>query len=155
MKKLFFIIFLILTLQLPLNLLAQPLYVITKDNALREYPKFFAPVKALLRYGDILDPIRKENDWYFVRFKNLVGYVHNTAVEKRAHTPTGFTGATSTTTEGEITLAGKGFNPQVERSYRDKYPQLRYDLVDKVERYSISDRELVTFILDGGLSEPK
>lgn len=133
---------------------AETVTVVTKENAIREYPKFFAPVKTYVRYGDILNLISKEKDWYKVKFKNITGYIHKTAVETRTVLTYGSYTSSATTSEGEITLAGKGFNPQVERGYRNKYPQMRYDIVDKIEKYYVSEKELMAFIKDGGLIEP-
>ncbi|MCX7724344.1 MAG: SH3 domain-containing protein [Thermodesulfovibrio sp.] len=135
---------------------AETVTVITKENAIREFPRFFAPVKSLVKYNDILEVITKEGDWFKVKFKNKIGYIHKTAVERRTALIRESSLSKKTgTTEGEITLAGKGFNPQVEKAYKEKYPEMRYDIVDKVERYDVSDKDLVSFIRAGGLSEPK
>ncbi len=135
---------------------AETVTVITKENAIREFPRFFAPVKAIVKYTDALDVITKEGDWFKVKFKNKIGYIHRTAVEKRTVKASVISlQKKSGTTEDEITLAGKGFNPQVEKAYRNKYPEMKYDLVDKVEKYDISEKDLISFIKAGGLSEPR
>lgn len=133
---------------------AETITVITKENAIRESPRFFSPVKAYVKYGDILNIVSKEKDWYKVKFRSIVGYIHKTAVEERTISNYGTYTPTTTPSEGEITLAGKGFNPQVEKAYRGKYPQMRYELVDRIEKYDISEKELISFIKAGGLSEP-
>lgn len=135
---------------------AEIVTVITKENAIRESPRFFAPVKALVKYNDTLDVITKEGDWLKVKFKNKIGYIHRTAVEKRTASASGISLQKKTgTTEEEITLAGKGFNSQVEKAYKDKHPEMKYELVDKIEKYDISEKDLISFIKAGGLSEPK
>ncbi|MGB9710645.1 MAG: SH3 domain-containing protein [Thermodesulfovibrio sp.] len=134
---------------------ADTITVVTKENAIREAPRFFAPVKAYVKYGDILNVIGKERDWYRVKFKNLSGYIHKTAVEKRSVTSYGNYTNSTAPSEGEITLAGKGFNPQVERQYRSNHPQMPYNLVERIEKYSIPEKEIISFIKNGGLSEPQ
>lgn len=134
---------------------AEPFSVITKTNTIRQMPRFFSPVKAYVKYGDVVYLISKEGDWFRVRFKNITGYIHKSAIEKRVISPSTTYSQRSGVSEEEIILAGKGFNPQVERSYREKYPQMRYDLVDKVENFKISETELISFIQTGGLTEPK
>lgn len=136
------------------NSWAETITVITKENAIRESPKFFSSVKALVKYGDVLSVVGKEKDWYKVKFRNISGYIHNTAVEERVVSPHLGNYPTTSTSEGEITLAGKGFNPQVERAYKGKYPHMRYDLVDKIEKYDVADKDIVYFIKSGGLLEP-
>jgi len=66
------------------SLLAETVTVITKDNAIREYAKFFAPVKANVKYNDRLEILATEGDWYRVRYGASDGYIHKSAVEKRA-----------------------------------------------------------------------
>lgn len=151
----FFFKIIVLCLLLFTTSWAETITVITKENAIRESPKFLSPIKVFVKYGDVLDVIRKEKDWYRVKFRNILGYIHNTAVEERAVSPhSGYYPSTSTS-EGEITLAGKGFNPQVEKAYKGKYPQMRYDLVDKIEKYDVSEQDIIYFIKSGGLLEPQ
>lgn len=133
---------------------AETVTVITKQNAIRESPRFFSAVKAYVKYGDILNVINIEKDWYRVKFRNISGYIHKTAVQERTFSNYGSYSPSTTSSEAEITLAGKGFNPQVEKVYKNQHPQMRYDLVDRIERYDISEKELASFIKAGGLSEP-
>ena len=51
----------------------------------------------------------------------------------------------------EVALAGKGFNPEVEKSYGKAHPEMNYALVDEVERYSVDPNSLRSFIQRGGL----
>lgn len=134
---------------------AETITVITKNNAIRESPKFFSPVKIFVKYGDVLNVLSIERDWYKVKFRNYSGYIHKSAVEKRVVALKTGSYQGSSTSEGEITLAGKGFNPEVERVYKNKNPQMRYDLVEKVEKIQISEMEILSFIKTGGLSEPQ
>lgn len=155
MKFKFFFKIIILCLLFFTTSWAETITVVTKENAIREGPKFLSPVKVFVKYGDVLDVISKEKDWYRVKFRNILGYIHNTAVQERVVLPrSGYYPSTSTS-EGEITLAGKGFNPEVERAYKGKYPQMRYDLVDKIEKYDVADKDIINFIKSGGLLEPK
>ncbi len=54
----------------------------------------------------------------------------------------------------EVALAGKGFTPEVEKAFREKNPQMRYDLVNQVESYKVDDQKLQAFIRAGNLKEP-
>lgn len=135
--------------------LADTVTVITKQNAIRESCKFFAPVKAQVKYNDKLEALSTEGDWYRVRFGSLTGCIHKTAVETRtASAPNLFTGRGSRVSESEAALAGKGFNPQVEASYRKQHPEMKFYLIDNIERYPVSDRDVAQFIASGGLKQP-
>jgi uncharacterized protein YgiM (DUF1202 family) len=134
---------------------AEPVMVLTKQNALREGPKFFAPVKIQVKYSDMLDVIGQEGDWYRVRFKNVVGYIHRTAIEKKTISLKETAGTQKhAPSDAEVALAGKGFNSQVEKAYQNKHPEMKYSLVNKVETYTATDNEVRDFIKKGGLQEP-
>lgn len=135
--------------------LAETVTVITKENAIREYAKFFAPVKANVRYNDRLEALSMEGDWYKVKYGPSIGYIHRTAVEKRAvAAPASYARKGSSVSESEAALAGKGFNPQVEASYKRQHPEMKYGLVDSIERYPVPDRDIAQFIVAGGLRQP-
>jgi len=135
---------------------AEPLTVITKENAIREYCKFFAPVKAGVKYNDKLDMLSQQGDWFKVRFMKVEGCIHKSAVESKTASIVNLPMSKSSgrVSESEAALAGKGFNPQVEASYRAKHPGMKYNLVDKVESINVPDKDLVLFMSNGGLNQP-
>jgi hypothetical protein len=147
----------LIVLLTPVLIFADQAAVITKENAVREYCRFFAPVTAPVRYNDLLDIVSPQGDWFKVKYRSIEGCIHKTAVEKRSASFSGTTppgkgaGALS---ENEAALAGKGFNPQVEASYRKKYPGMRYGLVDGIEHDKVSEKEVSAFIISGGLNQP-
>ncbi len=134
---------------------AETVTVITKENAIREYPRFFAPVKANVRYSDRLEIISTQGDWYKVKYGPSNGYIHKTAVDKRTVASTAsYSRKGSSVSESEAALAGKGFNPQVEASYKKQHPEIKFYLVDSIERYPVRDGEVSEFIVAGGLRQP-
>jgi hypothetical protein len=60
----------------------------------------------------------------------------------------------SSASEEEVALAGKGFNPQVEDSYKRKHSELDFTKVDRIEKFKIPEDELIIFINNGGLDQP-
>jgi hypothetical protein len=135
---------------------AETVEVITKKNSIREECKFFAKVVATVNEGFQLEVVSMEGDWLRVRFDYGEGCIHKSAVEEKKVTLGGLLGAFTPggTSEDEVSLAGKGFNPQVEGSYKLKNPELRYSLVDRVEGYEVSTDRLRSFMDDGGLRLP-
>jgi hypothetical protein len=156
MRIKFLITLSLLIILAPVLLLAETATVITKENAIREYCKFFAPVKAQVRYNDVLEILSTEGDWYKVQFGQSTGCIHKTAVDKRTASASGsfFSRKGSGVSENEAALAGKGFNPQVESSYKQKHPEMKYHLVDNIEKLLVSDREIEQFVTQGGLRQP-
>ena len=57
-------------------------------------------------------------------------------------------------TENEVSLAGKGFTQEVEDELRSENPEMKFDLVEDIERYAVSESDLFEFIKKGGLFFP-
>jgi hypothetical protein len=49
-------------------------------------------------------------------------------------------------------LAGKGFNPAVEKEFKSRNPKLSFEWVDRMEKFVVSDDEVRNFIKEGALS---
>lgn len=128
--------------------------VITKENAIRNDCKFFSPVKVKLKYNDEVEVISKEGDWFKVKYKDKTGCIHKSAVEEKSVSLSGVFGSKKQASSDEVALAGKGFNPQVESSYKNKHPEMNFNAVDSVEKYKVSEERLSKFIKDGGLKQP-
>jgi hypothetical protein len=132
---------------------AETLTVITKQNALRESCKFFAPIKATVHYNDVLEVVSQSGDWYQVSFQGTQGCIHKTAVEKKSISLGGLDVSGGQTTSGEeVALAGKGFNPQVEAAYKRQNPSLNFQAVNTIENYKVSENKLMNFIQSGKLN---
>lgn len=54
------------------------------------------------------------------------------------------------TNAAELSLAGKGFNSAVEAAYEDEF-DVSFELVDEVEKNSVSEDDTITFIIQGNL----
>jgi hypothetical protein len=55
------------------------------------------------------------------------------------------------TSSDEVALAGKGFTPEVESSYRSKHPEMNFAQVDQIEGFKVDPASLQTFIKEGDL----
>ena len=132
---------------------AETIQVTTKENAVRSDCRFFAPVKLKVSLGDLLTVKGRKGDWYQVSAKGVNGCIHKSAVENRTFSASGRKGAGGASAD-EVSLAGKGFNPQVEAGYRKSSKNLNYQAVDEIIKYSVSDKSLEAFVLQGGLKQP-
>lgn len=109
--KLYLVGFLIL-ISTPVSSHAETLTVITKQNAIRTSCQFFAPVKAMVYYNDVLEVTSKQGDWYQVKFKGLPGCIHKSAVDKKSFALSKLTGSPGqAASSGEVALAGKAGAP--------------------------------------------
>lgn len=133
---------------------AETVKVTTRENALRSDCRFFAPVKLKLLLGDSLTVNGHKGDWFLASAKGVSGCVHKSALEKRNFAAAGRGAAVAGTSSDEVSLAGKGFNPQVESGYRTSGKNLNYAAVDEISRLAVSDKTLELFIKQGGLIQP-
>ena len=134
---------------------AETVKVITKENAIRSSCRFFAPVVTKVQYNDKLEVLSQEGDWLRVRFNGMAGCIHKSAVEQQKVTLSALNlGEGSSATEDEVSLAGKGFNPEVEEAYQNENPEVSFETVDRIESYSLSEQEQVVFIEKGELNLP-
>lgn len=131
---------------------AETVRVVTKENAIREDCRFLAPVKNKVYYGDELEVSVKDGDWFRVKFRNVKGCINKNAVTDRIVALSDVSAKGHTASSNEVALAGKGFNPEVEKSYRGRHPELDFNAVNSIEEYGISEEPLKIFITTGGLN---
>lgn len=145
---------LLISLLATLDAAAETVSVVTRDNAIRSESRFFAPVRAKVRFGDRLTVTGRKGDWYQVSAKGVSGWVHKSAVESRSYSVSGRGRSAGGVSADEVSLVGKGFNPQVEAGYRNANKNLNYGTVDEIERLAVGEKNLETFIRQGGLIQP-
>ncbi|MDA2920218.1 hypothetical protein MYX76_12130 [Desulfobacterota bacterium AH_259_B03_O07] len=149
--RLFFISF-IFVITTSVSISAQTVSVITKKNSIRESCRFFAPVKTTVHYSDLLEVISQEGDWFQVKFKEIQGCIHKSAVEEKSISLSKIVSSGSqSASDDEVAIAGKGFNPQVESAYKRDNPGLNFQAVNRIENYNVSDSALKNFIQSGRL----
>jgi hypothetical protein len=156
MRRLFSIIALFPAVLLTSLAYAESVEVITKENSIRKDCAFFSPVVAPVKSGDSLQVLSRKGDWLRVSFRGKRGCIHKSAVEEKKVGLSGLLGGLTTgeTTEDEVSLAGKGFNPQVEASYKRQNPELQFRTVDRIEGFGAGNEELRGFMEEGGLRLP-
>jgi hypothetical protein len=133
---------------------AETLQVTTRENAVRGDCRFFAPVRLKVSLGDQLTVRGRKGDWYLVSARGINGCIHKSAVGSRKFASAGRGAASGGTSADEVSLAGKGFNPQVEAGYRKSNKNLNYPAVDEIIRIQVNEKALESFVLQGGLIQP-
>jgi hypothetical protein len=151
MKK---ITLLLLFLVPALCLAAEPVKVKVQKASLFSQPNFLSNPVAALQFGDQLEMEEAVKDWAKVKFGQQRGFIHQSALTSTRvdmKTMMFSSSGSSEATQDEVALAGKGFNPEVERNYGKTHPEMNYALVDEIERYSVDPNSLRSFIQKGGL----
>ena len=140
----------------------ETVFVQVQSTSLRATPQHWARSVAEMRYGDrltLLDSVSKETTagvpgWLKVQKSGAQGFVHISAVTSRTVVIQGKAGGTgSNLSSGDIVLAGKGFNADVERSYAGKKSGANFSEVDRMEARKVSNGEVASFINAGRLGQ--
>lgn len=135
------------------TLSAAPMSVNVKETQIRATPSYLGKILDVAKYGDRLEVLGKQNGWAKVTLPSGKGqgWVHLSALQdKRIVLKAGDAAATSGASSGEVAMAGKGFNKEVEAQYRDE-TQLDYTWIDRMEGFRVSPEEIQAFLRDGGL----
>jgi hypothetical protein len=129
--------------------------VITQEAMIRKDKRFFAPALVRAPFGAALQESGREGDWFRVSYQGKEGWIHKSAVQEQKFQLSSLAGGQADeASQDEVALAGKGFNPEVEKAFRDKNPKMRYDLVNQVQAYRVEEQRLQAFIRAGNLREP-
>jgi hypothetical protein len=82
----------------------------------------------------------------------LSGWIHITALSPpKAEFKAGTSRADSRISSGEVALAGRGFDAEVEAKLRQSNKDLNYQAVDKIEAAGVKQADVITFVNRGKL----
>ena len=153
----------LLTLGLALCLLgpgtgwAEVLKVSQPNQSLYADPDFAGTPLAPVAEGSEVNVLQQAGDWYKVEVDGKTGWMHRQAFPA-AQAGSKFDikgllfGAPAKEAKSdEVALAGKGFTPEVESSYRQKHPEMQFAQVDRVESNRVDPAKLQAFIQEGEL----
>jgi hypothetical protein len=118
---------------------------------------FASPSLGEVPPGSEVTVVSRSGDWLQVSHQGKTGWMHKTAFPMAPPPAKGLPGLLSRgpvqeTKSDEVALAGKGFTPEVEASYRQKNPGLNYAQVDQIESYRVDAGQLAAFLREGGLT---
>ena len=126
------------------------LYVAVKTTALKASTGFFAGNKGTLSYGDRVTVLQVSGKFVEVRSvanPSLTGWTASANFSTRPVV----SGTASTASSKEVAMAGKGFNQEVENSYKTN-KNVNYADVDRTESIRVNETELKRFLEEGHLA---
>ena len=126
------------------------MYVAAKTVDLKSSTGFFASKRGSLAYGDQVTVLQINGNWAEVRSSSnssLSGWTSLANLSAKRIVSANATGASAS----EVALAGKGFNQEIENTYKSE-GKLNYADVDKTEQQQVSTEELYDFLVEGRLS---
>lgn len=127
-------------------------YVQMQTATIRKSPKHYAPSVTEVRFGQALTTLGDDGDWLKVKAAGgKEGFIHSSALSsKKIVIAKGGTRGKGPD-EADVVLAGKGFSPEVEKSYAQKDRSLNFAAVNLMERSKVSEGELQQFLSAGKL----
>ena len=126
-----------------------------KNGDVRSSPSFLGKIVGQLKYGDQVAVQNVKGSWYFIDRPegSTDGWMHSSALSvKKIVLNPGASDAEQAASSDEITLAGKGFNQQVENDFKSKNPQVDFTWIDKMEKMTVSQNQIQAFIKEGQLA---
>ncbi|MFZ5449348.1 MAG: SH3 domain-containing protein [Thermodesulfobacteriota bacterium] len=133
------------------------LKVAQPSQSLYPDPDFASTPIASVPQGTEVNVERQVGDWYKVEFEGKTGWLNRQAfgqpqAASKLNLPGLLLGSpVKQTSSDEVALAGKGFTPEVENSYRSKHPEMNFAQVDKIEAFTVPPAKLQAFIKEGDL----
>ena len=133
------------------------LKVTQPNQSLYPDPDFASTPVAAVPVGATVNVEHQAGDWYKVEYQGKKGWINRQAFpapqksSKFSLPGLLFGTPVKQTSSDEVALAGKGFTPEVESSYRAKHPEMNFAQVDKIESYRVNPATLQAFIKEGDL----
>ncbi|MCX5891762.1 MAG: SH3 domain-containing protein [Deltaproteobacteria bacterium] len=138
--------------------LGETLKVCQPNQCLYPDPDFAGTSIVSVPEGAAVNVLEQKGDWYKVEYQGKSGWINRQAFpapEKSSKFSLGGIlgiAPVKETSSDEAALAGKGFTPEVEASYKSKHPEMKFAEVDKVEANTVDPAKLQAFIKEGGLT---
>lgn len=124
-----------------------------KEGQLRSSPAFLGKIIANPSYGDSVEIIEDQGAWKKVAIGGLQGWMHTTALTtKTIILRAGAQDVRTSATGGELALAGKGFNEEIEKQYKNLNKNLDYAWVERMENFKVSPEQMQAFLKQGGVA---
>ena len=151
MRKFLFLLMLILLVSVALSAQVKKggtAWVSSKTADLKSSTWFFAGTTGTLQMGDQVTVLQIDGNWAEVRSSSnssLSGWTALSNLSARQIVASGGSASAS-----EVALAGKGFNQEIENSYKTQ-GSYNFADVDKTEAITVTQDELYAFITEGRL----
>lgn len=132
----------------------KPQYIQVQNAVVKAKASQFAAGAGNLKYGDEVTVIEvtKDKTWTKISSSDgkIQGWVPTTSLTQKKLIVK--VASKSSANASELALAGKGLDKSFEKIYSDM-TSISFALVDKIESYSCSDKDVIAFIKEGQLNE--
>lgn len=146
---------LVLVLAAPPALARSAMSVQVRQGQVRSTPSFLGKIVATLSYGDRVETVEESGGWVKVVIpgKKGTGWMHGSALSaKRIVLSAGRRGEQAAASSGELALAGKGFNSDIEAEFRKQNRKLDFATIDRMQAIRVPQEKIGAFMKEGGLA---
>jgi len=129
-----------------------------KQGQVRATPSFLGKILATLSYGDRVEVLEDKDGWIQIvpPGKRPPGWMHSSALsEKRIVLKAGKKEAEIAASSGELALAGKGFNADVEAEFKRKHKEIDFTWIDRMQTIKVPQEKISAFLREGDLDPVK
>ncbi len=135
---------------------AADLLIVTQREAyIRKDKRTMGPKVATVREGDQVEKLDEDDTWYQVEFKGAKGWLLKSSVSTDRKVVLSKEAVSGGVRATEQSAGGRGFNPEVEASYRASRAELdlAYKLLDRIQDRKFPEETVAQFMKDGKLGE--
>ena len=125
-----------------------------KQGQVRATPSFLGKVVGTLAYGDRVDTLEEKGGWIRIvpPGGKAPGWMHSSALsQKRIVLKAGTKEADVAASTGELALAGKGFNADVEVAFKARNRGIDFTWIDRMESMNVPPGRIQAFVQEGKL----
>ena len=131
----------------------QTMNVQIRSAVLRANPTPLGRPVGALSFGESVNVRQTSGSWLQVQAASgAAGWVHQSALaRKESVIRAGDTNVSAAASAQEVSLAMKGFTPEVEREYRLQHGNVDFTWVDRMEACKVTDEQAARFLAEGGV----
>ena len=124
-----------------------------QNGQIRATPSYLGSVVVAAPYGASVAILLQQGDWIKVRAaQGQEGWMHQSALtKKRIVLSAGGATAQAGASSEELSLAGKGFNSDVEKQFKTQNPNLNFAAVDRMIKIKVPADEMLSFLKTGAV----
>jgi SH3-like domain-containing protein len=125
-----------------------------KQGQVRATPSFLGKVVVTLAYGDRVETLEEKDGWIRIvpPGSKAPGWIHSSALtEKRVVLRAGKKETDVAASTGELALAGKGFNADVEAAFKARNKGIDFTWIDRMENMNVPPGKIHAFVQEGKL----
>jgi hypothetical protein len=126
-----------------------------RKGDLRNSPSFLGKIVGTAAYGDRFTVEETQGAWSRVVSQEdaSTGWLHSSALtKKKVKLKAGEADAEIAASSGELALAGKGFNSEVEAQFKQQNAEANFAAVDIIEAIRVTTAEIQKFLQTGSVT---